>query len=67
MQGSGMHWYTWALVAWALVSGVPALAVLCFLLPRVVAARFSELVTSRGTASPLRPSTLIEQGEQDAA
>ena len=62
-----MRWYTWALVVWALVSGVPALAVLCLLLPRVVAGRVSEFLTPRRTASPLRPSTLIEQSEQDAA
>jgi hypothetical protein len=62
-----MHWYTWALVVWAIVSGVPALVIACLIFPRVIAGRVSESVTLRRTASPLRPSTLIEQREQDAA
>jgi hypothetical protein len=42
-----MHWYTWALLLWAMLSGIPALAVLLFLLPTVVARRISESIAAR--------------------
>ena len=51
-----MHWYTWALTLWAIVSGVPALAVLLFLLPTVVAGRIGETMRTRATASSTAPA-----------
>ena len=44
---SGMHWFTWALIIWAILSIVPALAVLCLVLHSVVAARITEPVRAR--------------------
>jgi hypothetical protein len=51
-----MHWYTWALTLWAILSGVPALAVLCVLLPIVVAGRRRDSTRARAAELPVTPA-----------
>jgi hypothetical protein len=50
-----MHWYTWALVLWATLSGVLALAALCGVLAPVVARRTSEAIGTRAEVLPVAP------------
>jgi hypothetical protein len=54
-----MHWYTWALIIWAILSGVPALAVLCLVLPSVVAER--EVMVNRRSPQLERQSMTLRR------
>jgi hypothetical protein len=51
-----MHWYSWAVVLWAIVSGVPAIAALLLMLLPVVARRVFEFSRTRAEGSSVTPS-----------